>query len=296
MQKLLSAEIHFCLLTTGPYFCLGVGPVLSYLRFIWTGIGTASNYYNNKYGDIVRVWINGEETLIISRFVISDHPDDLNSPKSQWKCEMIICSVFIIRASAVHHVLKHGHYTSRFGSKLGLSCIGMNERGIIFNNNVTLWKKIRTYFTKGNTLTHWALQITDVSDWLTELNQEKPSVSALTGPGLQQTVDVCVSSTQTHLDGLRGGHTETTVSDSLGHVDVLGLLRGTVVDISNRLFLGVPVNGEQACVSMQVVNWVFFICLSREMDQTRMGAQILCVTFKFIRLGEYFTLICYMLC
>ncbi|XP_073424541.1 aromatase isoform X2 [Dendrobates tinctorius] len=138
------------------------------------------------YGEFVRVWINGEETLIISR------------------------------SSATCHVMKHNHYVSRFGSKLGLQCIGMNENGIIFNSNPTLWKVIRPFFNK-----------------------------ALSGPGLLQTTENCINSTKHFLAKL------SDVTDDLGKVNVLKLMRLIMLDISNNLFLRIPLDENDIVVKIQ---------------------------------------------
>nr|BAA90529.1 aromatase [Xenopus laevis] len=173
-------------LIPGPAYCMGLGPLISYGRFLLTGIGKAANYYNNMYGEFVRVWINGEETLIISK------------------------------SSATFHIMKHSHYVSRFGSKLGLQCIGMNENGIIFNSNPSLWKVIRPYF-----------------------------IRALSGPGLMQTTENCIRSTNHYLDNL------SNVTNELGNVDVLKLMRLIMLDTSNNLFLRIPLDESEIVLKIQ---------------------------------------------
>ncbi|XP_003266973.1 aromatase [Nomascus leucogenys] len=170
----------------GPGYCMGIGPLISHGRFLWMGIGSACNYYNRAYGEFMRVWISGEETLIISK------------------------------SSSMFHIMKHNHYSSRFGSKLGLQCIGMHEKGIIFNNNPDLWKTTRPFFMK-----------------------------ALSGPGLVRMVTVCAESLKTHLDRLE------EVTNESGYVDVLTLLRRVMLDTANRLFLRIPLDESAIVVKIQ---------------------------------------------
>ncbi|XP_043327928.1 aromatase [Cervus canadensis] len=170
----------------GPSYFLGIGPLISHCRFLWMGIGSACNYYNKMYGEFMRVWVCGEETLIISK------------------------------SSSMFHVMKHSHYISRFGSKLGLQFIGMHEKGIIFNNNPALWKAVRPFFTK-----------------------------ALSGPGLVRMVTICADSITKHLDRLE------EVRNDLGYVDVLTLMRRIILDTSNMLFLGIPLDESAIVVKIQ---------------------------------------------
>lgn len=63
--------------------------------------------------------------------------------------------------------------------------------------------------------------------------------SALSGPGLVRMVTVCADSITKHLDRLE------EVRNESGYVDVLTLVQCIMLDTSNKLFLGIPLDGTE---------------------------------------------------
>ena len=70
------------------------------------------------------------------------------------------------------------------------------------------------------------------------------SPSALSGPGLVRMVTICADSITKHLDRLE------EVCNDLGYVDVLTLMRRIMLDTSNMLFLGIPLDGTEIFILM----------------------------------------------
>ena len=70
------------------------------------------------------------------------------------------------------------------------------------------------------------------------------SPSALSGPGLVRMVTICADSITKHLDRLE------EVCNDLGYVDVLTLMRHIMLDTSNVLFLGIPLDGTEIFIIM----------------------------------------------
>ena len=70
------------------------------------------------------------------------------------------------------------------------------------------------------------------------------SPSALSGPGLVRMVTICADSITKHLDRLE------EVRNDLGYVDVLTLMRRIMLDTSNMLFLGIPLDGTEIFILM----------------------------------------------
>lgn len=87
-------------------------------RYIDLTVPLASQYYTLKYGDIVEINLFNNPTIIISN---SDFAD------------------YILRRNGKN-------YTLRFGNKLGLEYLGMENKGIIWNRNIQRWKYQRLNF------------------------------------------------------------------------------------------------------------------------------------------------------
>ncbi|XP_071943715.1 aromatase-like [Antedon mediterranea] len=106
--------------SAGPARNYGLGAFLSNLRFLYFGIPGAASYYNKQFGDVVRVWIAGEPTYLITR------------PSAAW---------YILKTNG-------NNYCKRFGNDTGLNHIGMFKSGIIWNNDVEGWKTQRAFFQR----------------------------------------------------------------------------------------------------------------------------------------------------
>ena len=87
-------------------------------RYIELTVPLASQYYTLKYGDIVQINLFNQPTIIISN---SDFAD------------------YILRRNGKN-------YTLRFGNKIGLEYLGMENKGIIWNRNIQRWKYQRSNF------------------------------------------------------------------------------------------------------------------------------------------------------
>jgi len=87
-------------------------------RYIELTVPLASQYYTSKYGDIVELNVFNCPTIIISNADFAD---------------------YILRRNGKN-------YTLRFGNKLGLEYLGMENKGIIWNRNVQRWKYQRLNF------------------------------------------------------------------------------------------------------------------------------------------------------
>ena len=87
-------------------------------RFIELTVPLASQYYTLKYGDIVQINLFNQPTIIIS------NPDFAD---------------YILRRNGKN-------YTLRFGNKIGLEYLGMENKGIIWNRNIQRWKYQRLNF------------------------------------------------------------------------------------------------------------------------------------------------------
>uniref|UniRef100_A0A8C3QCY6 aromatase n=1 Tax=Geospiza parvula TaxID=87175 RepID=A0A8C3QCY6_GEOPR len=80
---------------------------------------------------------------------------------------------------------------------------------------------------------------------LTNLLSFCTNAPALSGPGLVRMIAICVESTIEHLEQLQEETTE------LGNINVLNLMRRIMLDTSNKLFLGVPLDENAIVLKIQ---------------------------------------------